>query len=167
MDLGHETQLDSSGVHETLSTLLFTPPGALHEVDPPDVNFMDAGLHRQFGDPRPTDTFKNHDSNMAKRQYTRRTDEQMIAELEEKISSIKGRIEIKQRKDSPVVKKWNRVQKTLQAFAQLAMDHDRADVANSVTAFAAGTNRLVEEPPKAPKKKRVQEKQVEVDALES
>ena len=85
---------------------------------------------------------------MSKRQYTRRTDEEMIADLEAKISSIKGRIEAKHRKDSPVLKKWKRVQKTLSTFAQLAMDHDRADVANSVTAFVAGTNRLVEELPK-------------------
>ena len=94
---------------------------------------------------------------MSKRQYTRRTDEEMIADLESKISSIKGRIEAKQRQDSPVVKKWKRVQKTLSTFAQLAMDHDRADVANSVTAFVAGTNRLVDELPKEAPKRRARE----------
>jgi len=98
---------------------------------------------------------------MSKRQYTRRTDEEMIADLEAKISSIKGRIETKQRQDSPVIKKWKRVQKTLANFAQLAMDHDRADVANSVTAFVAGTGRLVDELPKAQPKKRSTKESVE------
>jgi len=81
----------------------------------------------------------------------------MIADLEAKISGLKDRIESKKRKDSPVLKKWNRVQKTLGAFAQLAMDHDRADVANSVTAFVAGTKRLVKEAPTPtpPKPRRV------------
>ena len=98
-----------------------------------------------------------HDSNMSKRQYTRRTDEEMIADLEAKISSIKGRIETKQRQDYPVIKKWKRVQKPLSNFAQLAMGHDRADVANSVTAFVAGTSRLVDELPKEAPKRRVRE----------
>jgi len=98
---------------------------------------------------------------MSKRQYTRRTDEERIADLEEKISSIKGRIEERERRDSPVVKKWDRVQKTLAVFAQLAMDHDRADVANSVTAFVAGTSRQVDELPKAQPKKREQREAVE------
>ena len=88
---------------------------------------------------------------MTKRQYTRRSEEDMIAELEAKISKIKERQEAKLRKDSPVLKKWGRVKSTLIKFSQLAMDHDRADVANSVTAFLAGTDRLVNEAPKAPK----------------
>lgn len=91
---------------------------------------------------------------MSKRKYTRRTDDQMIAELEAKISSIKGRIVSKARKDSAVLKKWKRVEKTLSDFAQLAMDHDRTDVANSVSAFLAGTKRLVDAPPKQPKIKK-------------
>ena len=91
----------------------------------------------------------------------------MIADLEDKISGLKNRIESKNRKDSPVVKKWKRVQKTVGAFAQLAMDHERADVANSVGAFIAGPNRLVDEMPKAPKKPRVQEEPQKVDLLES
>lgn len=85
----------------------------------------------------------------------------MIADLQAKISSIKGRIETKQRQDSPVIKKWKRVQKTLTNFAQLAMDHDRADVANSVTAFVAGTSRLVDEPPKEAPKRRGREETAE------
>jgi len=99
---------------------------------------------------------------MTKRQYTKRTEEQMIADLEAKIAKIKDRQEAKLRKDSPVLKKWGRVKTTLIKFSQLAMDHDRADVANSVTAFLAGTDRLVNEMPKAPKKSRMREESAEV-----
>ena len=67
---------------------------------------------------------------------------------------VQERQEARERKDSPVVKKWSRVKKTLVTFAQLAMDNERADVANSVTAFISGTGRLVEAAPKAPKKRR-------------
>ena len=86
----------------------------------------------------------------------------MIADLEAKISAIKERQEARERKDSPVVKKWSRVKKTLVTFAQLAMDNERADVANSVTAFISGTGRLVEEAPKAPKKRRSSAETTEV-----
>ena len=99
---------------------------------------------------------------MTKRQYTKRTEEEMIADLEAKIAKIKDRQEAKLRKDSPVLKKWERVKTTLVKFSQLAMDHDRADVANSVTAFLAGTNRLVNEAPKAPKKSRMRGETAEV-----
>ena len=99
---------------------------------------------------------------MTKRQYTKRTEEEMIADLEAKIAKIKDRQEAKLRKDSPVLKKWERVKTTLVKFSQLAMDHDRADVANSVTAFLAGTNRLINEAPKAPKKSRMREENAQV-----
>ena len=99
---------------------------------------------------------------MTKRQYTKRTEEEMIADLEAKIAKIKDRQETKLRKDSPVLKKWDRVKTTLVKFSQLAMDHDRADVANSVTAFLAGTGRLVNEAPKTPKKSRMREENAQV-----
>ena len=99
---------------------------------------------------------------MTKRQYTKRTEEEMIADLEAKIAKIKDRQEAKLRKDSPVLKKWGRMKANLIKFSQLAMDHDRADVANSVTAFLAGTDRLVNETPKAPKKSRVRGENAEV-----
>jgi hypothetical protein len=99
---------------------------------------------------------------MTKRQYTKRTEEEMIADLEAKIAKIKERQEAKLRKDSPVLKKWGRMKANLIKFSQLAMDHDRADVANSVTAFLAGTDRLVNEAPKAPKKSRMREESAQV-----
>ncbi len=85
-----------------------------------------------------------------KRRYRRRSDEDRIAELEEKISSIRDRIEARKRRDSPVLREIPKVQRALRKFAQLALDHGREDLANSTTAFVAGLERAagadVEEP---------------------
>ncbi|MEO0649382.1 MAG: hypothetical protein AAFZ65_01740, partial [Planctomycetota bacterium] len=45
----------------------------------------------------------------------------------------------------PVIKDIPRVQKRLQRFAQLAVDNDRQDIANSVSMFLAGLNRIYSE----------------------
>ncbi len=80
---------------------------------------------------------------MAKRQYTRRTDEDRIRELEEKVEALKSKMEARQRKDLPVVRQWPKVQRALRAFAQTAMDHEREDLAISVQAFMGGIERTL------------------------
>lgn len=80
-----------------------------------------------------------------KRKYTRRTDEERIAELESKIALIKNRVEAKKRRDSPVLREAPKIQRSLRKFAQLAADHGRDDIANSTTAFLAGLERHLEE----------------------
>ena len=81
-----------------------------------------------------------------KRKYTRRTDEERIAELESRIHQIKERLEAKKRRDSPVLKEIPKVQRTLRKFAQLAVDHGREDLSNSTMAFSAGLERAASEP---------------------
>jgi hypothetical protein len=76
-----------------------------------------------------------------KRSYTRRSEDERIAELNAKIEKIKQRMEMKQRKDSPVLRDMARLQRMLRKFAQTALDHGRADLANSTQAFAAGLDR--------------------------
>ena len=78
----------------------------------------------------------------AKRSYNRRSEDQRIADLESKIQKIKERQEMKQRKDSPVLREMMRVQRMLRKFAQTAQDHGRADLAMSTQAFVAGLDRL-------------------------
>ena len=78
---------------------------------------------------------------MAKRTYTRRSEDERIAELNAKIERIKQRLELKQLKGSPVVREMAKVQRVLRKFAQTALDHGRADLANSTQAFAAGLDR--------------------------
>jgi chromosome segregation ATPase len=82
----------------------------------------------------------------AKRSYNRRSEDQRIADLESKIHRIKERLEMKQRKDSPVLREVTRVQRLLRKFAQTAQDHGRADLAMSTQAFAAGLDRLANTP---------------------
>lgn len=78
-----------------------------------------------------------------KRKYRRRTDEERIAELQSKIAAIQKKQELKERKDSPVIKEIPRIQRRLNKFAQMALDHGREDLANSTRAFVAGLDRVL------------------------
>jgi molecular chaperone GrpE (heat shock protein) len=84
---------------------------------------------------------------MAKRTYIRRSDEELIDELQKKIADIKNRVERSKRQDSAVVKEFPKLQRRLRDFAQIAADNGREDVANSTTAFLAGLERSVHTPP--------------------
>ena len=85
-----------------------------------------------------------------KRKYHRRSDEERIAELEAKIADIRAREKAKENRASAVVRDIPKVQKRLQKFAQLAMDHQRPDIANSVTAFVMTLDRFAEKRTEAP-----------------
>lgn len=88
-----------------------------------------------------------------KRTYRRRTDEERIDELEQKLQEMRQRLAVKQRQDSAVLRDIPRVQRRLRKFAQLAMDHDREDLANSTLAFVAGLDRMVHAPADAPRRR--------------
>ena len=83
------------------------------------------------------------ESSVTKRSYNRRTEEDKIRELEEKVASLKAKVEAKQRRDLPVVREWPKVQRALRQFAQLAVEHGREDLAISAQAFMAGTERTL------------------------
>ena len=72
---------------------------------------------------------------MPKRSYNRRSDEQIIGDLQAKISKLEARIEAKKRGDSPVLKEIPKLRRTLGRFAQLCMDSQREDLSNTVLAF--------------------------------
>jgi len=78
----------------------------------------------------------------AKREYHRRSDEERIAELEARIEAVKQRMLHKDRPDEAVLNQIPRLQRNLRKFAQLAMSHGRADLANSTLAFLAGLDRM-------------------------
>lgn len=80
---------------------------------------------------------------MSKRTYIRRTEEERIHDLEEKLAQVKARLEAKQNKNSPILREWARVQRVLKKFGQAAMDNGRQDLALSAQAFAAGLERSV------------------------
>lgn len=79
---------------------------------------------------------------MAKRTYTRRTDNERIAELEEKLARVKDRLAEKRLRESPIHRETKKVERVLRKFAQTAVDDGREDVANSTLAFLAGLGRL-------------------------
>jgi hypothetical protein len=81
-----------------------------------------------------------------KRSYTRRSEDERIADLQEKIQEIKARLEQKQRKDSPVLRELSKVRRMLRKFAQTALDHGRSDLALSTEAFVAGLERAASTP---------------------
>jgi len=79
----------------------------------------------------------------SRRQYNRRSDDERIAELEERIKSLQAKAVLREQKADPVIKEIPKVQRRLAKFAQLAMDNERLDIANSVTAFNAGLERIL------------------------
>ena len=78
---------------------------------------------------------------MAKRSYNRRTDNEIIGELQDRIKKIESRVEERQRKDSPVLKEIPKVKRVLAKFAQTCTDHQRGDLSNTVLAFLATMER--------------------------
>jgi hypothetical protein len=81
---------------------------------------------------------------MAKRNYQRRSEDERIKDLEQKVAQLRLRLENKQRKDQPIMKEFKKVQKVLQRFAGVAHEHARADLGNMIDAFSAGLARQVE-----------------------
>lgn len=84
---------------------------------------------------------------MAKRSYNRRTDEQLINDLQGKIQRVEARIAARDREDAPVLKEIPKVGRALKRFAQLATDHGRGDVSNMTMAFLSGLERTAEDIP--------------------
>ena len=74
---------------------------------------------------------------MAKRSYNRRSDEELIEDLQERIKKIEGRLQARQRPDARVLKELPKVKRSMARFAQLCMDHQRNDLSNSIVAFLA------------------------------
>ena len=74
---------------------------------------------------------------MSQRPYHRRSDDEIIQELQDRIKKIETRIESRTRLDSPVLKEVPKVKRALARFSQLCMDYDRTDLSNTVQAFLA------------------------------
>ncbi len=79
-----------------------------------------------------------------RRSYTKRSDDQRIADLERKIADLKTKQSSSQKKDDPVLREIPKIQRRLRKFAQLAMDHNRPDISNSIMAFNAGLERILQ-----------------------
>lgn len=100
---------------------------------------------------------------MAKRSYNRRSDDKVIGDLQAKIDRIEARLVARQRKDSPVLKEIPKVKRQLAKFAQLCMDHDRKDLANTVMAFLSTIDVQARQSPEGSNARgHLHEEQVEV-----
>lgn len=74
---------------------------------------------------------------MTTRKYHRRSDEQLIADYEARIKELQKKMEARERPDTKVLKELPKLKRQLGRFSQLCMDHDRADLSNSILAFLA------------------------------
>jgi hypothetical protein len=72
---------------------------------------------------------------MTKREYSRRSDEDLLGDLENKLSALKKKFREKNRPDAPALKEMKKVKKALTKFSQICVDNGRTDLANSVLAF--------------------------------
>jgi molecular chaperone GrpE (heat shock protein) len=79
-----------------------------------------------------------------RRSYSRRSDDERIAELQSKIEELKQKMETRQRPDMVVLREIPKIQKKLRRFAQVAADNGRDDIANSTVAFIAGLDRMIQ-----------------------
>ena len=78
-----------------------------------------------------------------RRHYNRRTEDQRLADVEKKIAELKARQVVREKKDDPVLREIPKIRRRLLKFAQLAMNHNRPDISNSIMAFNAGMERLL------------------------
>ena len=113
-----------------------------------DSLYSPAGLKRGFNaagllQPRLKAMSTTKQESADRRSYNRRTDQERIAELEARIAEIQAREDAKKRKDDPLLKDVPKLQRRLRKFAQLAAQHERLDIANSVTAWVSSLDRMV------------------------
>jgi phage shock protein A len=78
------------------------------------------------------------------RTYSRRTDDERLAELEQRLAELKAKQARQQKMKDPVLREAPKLQRKLKQFAQLALDNDRPDVANSVLAWNAQMERILQ-----------------------
>lgn len=81
---------------------------------------------------------------MTKRSYTRRSEDQQIAQLQAQIERVKARMEARKQKDSPLLRDWTKAQRALRQFIQTAASVGRNDLSLSAEAFLAGLDRSMQ-----------------------
>lgn len=84
---------------------------------------------------------------MTKRKYHRRSDEELIADYEAKITALQQKMKASERPDAKVLSDLPKLKRQLGKFSQLCMDHGRADLSNSILAFLASFELQAKESP--------------------
>ena len=76
----------------------------------------------------------------------RRSEEELIEELEAKIREVEARKERRRRRaESPIAKDFERLKRHMAKFTQACVDNDRNDIANSVMGFMTILERQAKE----------------------
>ena len=78
-----------------------------------------------------------------KRNYNRRSDAERIAELQRRVEDLKAKQAARQKKEDPLLRELPKLQRQLRKFGQLAMDHQRPDISNSIWAFSTSLDRTL------------------------
>jgi molecular chaperone GrpE (heat shock protein) len=86
---------------------------------------------------------KNAVEAQVRRNTNRRSADERVAALEQRIAELKARQAAREKRDDPVVREIPKIQRRLRKFAQLAMDNQRPDIANSALAFMASMDRIL------------------------
>jgi len=77
------------------------------------------------------------------RSYHRRSAEERVAEIQRRIDELKNKQAAREKKSDPVLREIRKLQKQLKSFVQLALDHNRPDVANSALGFKSMLERIL------------------------
>jgi molecular chaperone GrpE (heat shock protein) len=77
------------------------------------------------------------------RSYHRRSADERISDLDKKIAELKAKQASRERKEDPVLREIQKLQKRLKQFIQTAHDHKRPDVANGAMGFKAMLDRIL------------------------
>lgn len=83
---------------------------------------------------------------MAKRSYNRRTDEEIINDLEKQVQRLESKMAQRGRSDMAVVKAMPRLKRNMTALSQLCIDNGRSDMANTILAFVNTITTQVQNP---------------------
>jgi Skp family chaperone for outer membrane proteins len=77
----------------------------------------------------------------------RRTEEEMLRDLETKLAQLREKAEARKQREGPMVKATKKLVKSVRKYAEQAQSEGRTDLALSAQAFAAGLERAAAQPP--------------------
>ena len=77
------------------------------------------------------------------RSYHRRSSNERVADLEKKIAALKAKQAAREKKEDPILREMQKLQRRLKRFIQTAHDHKRPDVANGAMGFKAMLDRIL------------------------
>lgn len=77
------------------------------------------------------------------RSYHRRSADERLTDLDRKIAELKAKQASREKKDDPILREIQKLQKRLKRFIQTAHDHKRPDVANGAMGFKAMLDRIL------------------------